>query len=100
MCNGLRQRTKDVNTKEYRIRSDEPKEELCTTLKLCILPTCEVLLIDNVNKRLKKLDLTYHVVGQYQFEDDDTPLDVCAVSGSKAVVTLAHKVYVVNVEHN
>jgi hypothetical protein len=89
-------------TIDYWIRSDESQDELCTTLKLCILPTCEVLLVDNVNKRLKKLDLTYHVVGQYQFEEDDTPdtpLDVCAVSRSRAVVTLGYKVYVVNVEN-
>ncbi|XP_060589534.1 uncharacterized protein LOC132744772 [Ruditapes philippinarum] len=97
MCQGVRQITKDVSTKIYRIRSDEPANILCTTMKLCTLPSGEILLIDNVNKKLKKLDLTYSVVGQYMFDKSKTPFDVCAIHASKAFVTFGHQVCVVNV---
>ncbi|XP_060604262.1 uncharacterized protein LOC132757095 [Ruditapes philippinarum] len=96
-CQGVRQITEDVSTKLYRIRSDEPARKVCSTIKLCTLPSGEILLIDNVNKKLKKLDLTYRVVGQYTFNESETPFDICAIHASKAFVTFGHHVCVVNV---
>ncbi|XP_060589535.1 uncharacterized protein LOC132744773 [Ruditapes philippinarum] len=98
MCQRVRQITKDVSTKMYRIRSDEPANKLCTTMKLCTLPSGEILHIDNVNKKLKKLDLTHSVVGQCTFDKSKTPFDVCAIHASKAFVTFGHQVCEVNVE--
>ncbi|XP_060559165.1 uncharacterized protein LOC132719417 [Ruditapes philippinarum] len=97
MCQGVRQRTKDVSTKIYRIRSDEPAHILCTTMKLCTLPSGEILLIDNVNNKLKKLDLTYNVVGQYTFDQLEKTFDICAINATKAFVAFGNQVCVVSV---
>lgn len=83
------------NKKEYRVRIDE--EELCTTIAICVLPTNEIILIDNVHNRLKKLDITYKCIANCQLAAP--PLDVCNVGDGKVVVSLEACMQFVAVEN-
>ncbi|XP_053404362.1 uncharacterized protein LOC128558594 [Mercenaria mercenaria] len=80
---------------EYGVRTDE--KELCTTKKVCVLPQSEILLIDNANNRLKKLDMFYNVDSHCDLPKP--PLDMCVVDDFTILVSFGDTINFINVRY-
>ncbi|XP_060601580.1 uncharacterized protein LOC132754861 isoform X4 [Ruditapes philippinarum] len=64
----------------------------------CLLPSGEILLTDNINQKLKKLDNMYNV--KCVCDLPDQPYDVCYVGDNVAVVSLWLKLQFVDTKHS
>lgn len=67
----------------------------CYVTGCCQLPSGEILLADNSNRRLKKIDNMYKVIGVCDLPDE--PSDVCYIGNNEAIVSLKRKLQFVNV---
>ncbi|XP_060600203.1 uncharacterized protein LOC132753719 isoform X2 [Ruditapes philippinarum] len=109
----LQTETDDLSVKRSRLMSSglwsaEEKREINIRIKddrkhcyisgSCILPSGEILLADDTNKKLKKLDDMYNV--KYVCDLPDCPRDVCYVGDHVAVVTLWSKLQFVDTKRS
>lgn len=104
-CPGIRQTTQaeKINytkkeMKEYTARVDQD-DAICWINGVCMLPSGEILITDENNKRLKKLDSTFNVVSHVELPN--APYDVCAMENDLAAVALWGKtIQVMNVKEH
>jgi hypothetical protein len=80
---------------KIRIKDDR---KLCYISGICILPSGEILLADDTNKKLKKLDKMYNVKCVCVLPDK--PIDVCYVGDNVAVVPLRWKLHFVDTKRS
>ncbi|XP_053391025.1 uncharacterized protein LOC128553860 isoform X2 [Mercenaria mercenaria] len=84
---------KDKHKSKIRVKGDRNK---CSIYGSCLLPSGEILLVDRVNHRLKKLDTRYQVISVCDMPAD--PYDVCYIDNNVAVVALSlHKLQFVDI---
>ncbi|XP_053398512.1 uncharacterized protein LOC128556840 [Mercenaria mercenaria] len=102
-CPGLRQITRisedEIDGKkeivEHRIKVKKDKST-CDIYGCCVLPNGDILIVDNSNKRLKKLNQNFQVVSHISMSDK--PWDVCNVENNEAAVALYDCVQLINYE--
>lgn len=84
--------------KEYNVRVDQD-DAICWINGVCMMPNGDILVTDENNKRIKKLDSTFSVVSHCELPN--APYDVCHVENDLAAVGLWGKtIQVMNVKEH
>ncbi|XP_053392244.1 uncharacterized protein LOC128554936 [Mercenaria mercenaria] len=83
---------KDKHKRKTRVKGDR---YVCDIQGCCLLPSGEILLADNTNKRLKKLDSRYKVISVLNMAVPSS--DVCYIGDNVAVVAAFYQLKFVDI---
>ncbi|KAH3804918.1 uncharacterized protein LOC127835147 [Dreissena polymorpha] len=73
-------------------------DSTCCISDICVLPSGQVLVVDQTNKKVKLLNKQYQVVSHYNVSD--TPWDMCQITPSEVCVTVGKEVQFIKVNNN
>ncbi|XP_052815207.1 uncharacterized protein LOC128242175 [Mya arenaria] len=77
-----------MNKSTFNVKIKKDKNS-CYIVGITELPSGEIILVDNNNNRVKKLDRAYRVIAQYDVPPK--PMDICHVTGNQVAVAYSDR---------